>query len=458
MYCIIAYINLFNSIHLYVLLYFWVATESPHRNMQLRRLYLRYFPPGLRLEYVVSSGEIKHKTIDLLNIRPDTNIQLVINHLLEKERLFTKATVPKLKELLQRLIAKQITLDNEKEPYRIHSILRPHPLPITNFTYNKSARIVATSSYDKTIRLFQPFQKITGVDDKNSSLQGHEGIVYCVSMNRPHSNLLLSGSFDRTCRIWDIETKTSKAIYKGHEGEVVSAIFNGTGETFGSCSMDCTAIIWDVEAEKELYTLTGHTAEVSCLAFDSKPHLVATGSCDSTVRLWDVRYGACFRSLEQHDADISTLVFDYQSNLLASTSVDHTCKVWDVRTGKCLFDLDDHKDEVNDVAFNSTGALVVTAGKDGKAFVYDTLTGTRRCELQGHSKAISKVCFNMQGSRILTSSADHTARLWDIHTGECIQVLEGHEEEIFSCGFSYDGQTILTASKDNSLRIWKMMK
>lgn len=320
--------------------------------MQLRRLYLRYFPPALRLEYVHSDGQVGLKTIDLPHLSAESNIAQVAQQLIDQERLLTKATLTKLKELLHRLVDKHLVYASQQQSsaFRMHSALYPHQLPMTNMACSKSAKLVATSSYDKTIRLLRPFDAPCTVNSSSLSskhcekeiaaLAGHEGVVFSLAFNAPHATRLLSGSFDKTCRLWNVQTRKAIGVYDGHTGEVVGAVFApgaANSRCFGSCSVDGSAIVWDLETETIRHTLSGHSAEVSCLAFDSaETKLVATGSCDSTVRLWDTRYGGCFRCIEHHDADISSVSFDYQANTLLSSSVDGTCKLWDARTGKSL--------------------------------------------------------------------------------------------------------------------------
>ncbi|ETL90446.1 hypothetical protein L917_10910 [Phytophthora nicotianae] len=440
--------------------------------MHLRRLYLRYYPPALRLEYVHSNGQTDLKTIDLPHLSAESNIALVAQQLVVQERLLTKATLSKIKELLHRLVDKHLVYASHQQgsAFRLHSVLRPHHLPMTNMACSKSANLVATSSYDKTIRLLRPFDPsiplaTSSFHNKNcdkevSTLTGHDGVVFSLAFNKPHATRLLSGSFDKTCRLWDVQTKTAIGVYRGHAGEVVGAVYapeSSSSECFGSYSVDGTAVVWDTATEKSRLTLSGHSAEVSCLAFDSEDtKLIATGSCDSTVRLWDTRVGGCFRCIEHHDADISSVSFDYQANTLLSSSSDGTCKLWDARTGENLYDWDDHQGhEVTHATFNASGALVVSCGTDGNAFIYDTLTGTRRCVLSGHQKVVNTVCFSMQGLQILTASTDGTARVWNAFSGECLQILRGHDAEVFDCTFSYDGEVVLTASLDNSVHVWE---
>lgn len=185
--------------------------------MQLRRLYLRYFPPALRLEYTLSSGQVQHKTIDLPHVSAESNLQLVVGQLLARERLLPRAVAPKLNALLHRLVDKQLQHAAARDPFRLHSVHRPHVLPMTNFASSKHAHLVATCSYDKSIKLLRPLDRklATVADDRTSTFTGHDGVVFCVAFNRPHAKLLLSGSFDKTCRVWDVESRTSKGVYRG---------------------------------------------------------------------------------------------------------------------------------------------------------------------------------------------------------------------------------------------------
>jgi len=53
--------------------------------MKLKRFLLRYYPPGIILEYLRSNGEIETKSIDLLNLTPATNIEVLANQILFEE-------------------------------------------------------------------------------------------------------------------------------------------------------------------------------------------------------------------------------------------------------------------------------------------------------------------------------------------------------------------------------------
>lgn len=98
-------------------------------------------------------------------------------------------------------------------------------------------------------------------------------------------------------------------------------------------SFDKTAKLWNSETGELLHTLRGHATEIVCLSFDPHGLVVATGSMDSTAKLWDVQRGVELCSLMGHTAEIVSLNFNTEGDKIITGSFDHTTKVWDVHTG-----------------------------------------------------------------------------------------------------------------------------
>lgn len=80
----------------------------------------------------------------------------------------------------------------------------------------------------------------------------------------------------------------------GHEGEIVSLSFSAEGDKIVTGSFDHTARIWDVNSGKCIRVLDDHQGEISSTQFEFSGEFVATGSVDRTCKIWDVGSGQVF--------------------------------------------------------------------------------------------------------------------------------------------------------------------
>ncbi len=68
-------------------------------------------------------------------------------------------------------------------------------------------------------------------------MRGHTNYVMCVNFN-PSGNLVATGSFDHSLRIWDIEKGTCVYRLSAHRDTVVSSHFNGDGTKIVTAGFD----------------------------------------------------------------------------------------------------------------------------------------------------------------------------------------------------------------------------
>ena len=77
-------------------------------------------------------------------------------------------------------------------------------------------------------------------------------------------------------------------MLEGHTNGVRSVAFSPDGKQIVSGSYDKSVRVWDVSTGKELKVLKGHTNVVFSVAFSPGGKQVVSGSCDESVRVWDI--------------------------------------------------------------------------------------------------------------------------------------------------------------------------
>ncbi|KAJ3080353.1 hypothetical protein HDU99_008613 [Rhizoclosmatium hyalinum] len=123
--------------------------------------------------------------------------------------------------------------------------------------------------------------------------------------------------------------------FVGHSESVCSVAFSPDGKTVVSGSDDRTVRLWSVETG-ECFTLVGHSDWVTSVAVSPDSKTVVSGSGDKKVNLWDVKTGELSKTLGEHSHVVRSVAFLPSGKTVVSGSYDQTVKLWDVKQGKCI--------------------------------------------------------------------------------------------------------------------------
>jgi len=165
---------------------------------------------------------------------------------------------------------------------------------------------------------------------------------------------------------------------RGHNNRVQSVAFSPDGSKIVSGSGDKTIRVWDASTGVEMLPpLQGHNNRVQSVAFSPDGSKIVSGSDDKTIRVWDASTGVeMLPPLQGHNDWVKSVAFSPDGSKIVSGSGDKTIRVWDASTGvEMLPPLQGHNDRVWSVAFSSDGSKIVSGSNDKPIRVWDASTG-----------------------------------------------------------------------------------
>ena len=277
----------------------------------------------------------------------------------------------------------------------------------------------------------------------------------CPSRN---GRMLLSGSLDRTVRLWKIPTGECLGTLRGHEAEVNAVHLSRSGRLALSGGQDRRVRLWSTVKRKSLRVFTGHDAPIYSLAMTPDETLFFAGGSDGKITIWDPATGGAKGELTGHRTPVNDLDISLDGRYLLSgggdfTDKENSVKLWDLKTGRCLNTLTGHERTVDSVRLGHDGRTALSASSDGTIKLWQPATGECLKTLRGHNGSVSSICLSADGRFVLSGGFDHTIRLWETATDNPARIFKVHAAPVTAVAITRNGRFALSAGRDHLIKV-----
>ena len=225
-------------------------------------------------------------------------------------------------------------------------------------------------------------------------------------------------------------------------------VFSSDGTFLVSGSFDKTVKLWDIQTGGVVKTFFGHTDKVYAVSISADSTTIASGSHDKTICLWNVQTGECYHTIQQQNNVLHVMFSPTDPQYLIYISNEQVwqwgakgCHIRPLFKGSCA-------------CFSSDGTLFVSCFKS-TVTVHNSSSGAVVNEFQ--VVADTNLCCFSPDNGLVAVVAGKIAYCWDMTTSKpkLVETFIGHTEWITSLIFS-SSTTLISVSNDKSVKFWQI--
>lgn len=190
------------------------------------------------------------------------------------------------------------------------------------------------------------------------ALHGHNHFVSSLALSSDNTKLV-SGSWDKTIRLWDLPTNKCQKIFTGHTKDILSVAFSSDERLIFSGAMDNTLKYWNTQGDLK-YDNNQFGGWVSSILNikKGKQNYIAVGSWDSTVKILNSEYNLD-REIPGNEYAVTGMSTDDEGDFLFIAFKNGVIQVWNIQGDSSENSQDNMKQvietnvDINDIVFES---------------------------------------------------------------------------------------------------------
>lgn len=348
--------------------------------------------------------------------------------------------------------------------------LKGHKATINAISFSPDGEYLISGSYDKSIKIWK-----TDSWECVKTFTGHNAsITSVIPANQWGYNYIISGGKDAIIKIWDFDTGICIDSIKEHSKPITSLQYDYE-KGLMSASYDGSFIVhghnWGHVKDFDHISIgnDSHKNMIYSMKLSPNGKYLASGSYDKTIKIWDMATFNCIATLKGHTSSVYSLSFSPDSKYLVSSSEE--ILIWDTSSWKCIKNIGIEGAYKITIAYSPDGKYLYSTNcfRDGKRWGKSVLrewdastfkeTKTKEIpNIGGNTLALSP-----NGKLLITGSDTYKGEggclyLWDLASFKCLYHYRGHESRINTIAFSPNGKYYVTGSSDKTFKLWDINK
>jgi WD40 repeat protein len=301
-------------------------------------------------------------------------------------------------------------------------------------------------------------------------LKGHTWYVTSLAFT-PDGQLLVSGSGDRTVKLWDVASGTERTTFTNYsiglgaanvsslrlspDGKMIVTAATGGGQR---------TTVQELLSGRESIRFRGHQNLMTDGAFSPDGRNFISGSLDGTVRLWDLTPASKVTDHRQFPSDVDEFTSGTSPSYSLSPDGQHLLSIFTNRTFSvwelpALREGPRHPLPVSraaSAALATGGQLAAFVAKDGNVVLWRGDMGETNWFASPTTNSISRAVFSPNGKRFAMGGRSDVS-VCDVLSGKTLFTFPNGKAGdffVFSLGFSPDGQKLMAGFGGGLVKAW----